>query len=74
MRIQSNLILQVLTGWCVLMLFGACATMQARSTNTTGFLGDYSQLKAGGEGKALLVYIDPAADMKSYTRILMDPV
>jgi hypothetical protein len=48
--------------------------MQARSTKTTGFLGDYSQLKAGGEGKALLVYIDPAADMKSYTRILMDPV
>ncbi len=74
MRIQSNRMLQVLTGLCVLMLFGACATMQARSTKTTGFLGDYSQLKAGGEGKALLVYIDPAADMKSYTRILMDPV
>ena len=58
----------------VCMLLGACATMQARSTSTAGFLRDYSQLKEGGEGKALLVYIDPKADIKSYTRILMDPV
>jgi hypothetical protein len=66
------------TGICLLAaivcLLGACATMQARSTNTTGFLGDYSQLKEGGDGKALLVYIDPQADIKSYKRILMDPV
>lgn len=66
------------TGICLLAaivcLLGACATMQARSTNTTGFLGDYSQLKEGGEGKALLVYIDPNANIKSYSRILMDPV
>ena len=56
------------------MLLGACATMQARSVTKSGFLGDYSQLKEGGEGKALLVYIDPKADIKSYTRVLMDPV
>ena len=58
----------------IVVLLGACATMQARSANKTGFLGDYSQLKEGGEGRALLVYIDPAADVKSYTRILMEPV
>ena len=58
----------------MLCLFSACATMQARSTNTTGFLGDYSQLKEGGSGKALLVYIDPKVDIKTYNRILMDPV
>ena len=56
------------------LMAGACATMQARSTNTSGFLGDYSQLKEGGDGKALLVYIDPQADIKSYKSILMDPV
>ena len=63
-----------ITGLCVLMLCGACATMQERSTTTTGFLGDYSQLKEGGDGRALLVYIDPQADFKSYKRIIVDPV
>ena len=58
----------------VCLLAGACATMQARSVTKSGFLGDYSQLKEGGDGKALLVYIDPNVNLKSYTRILMDPV
>ena len=62
----------VLAGVC--LLAGACATMQARSTTPAGFLGDYSQLKEGGQDKALLVYVDPAADFKAYPRILMDPV
>jgi len=56
------------------MLLGACATYQARNAEKSGFLGNYSQLKEGGDGKALLVYIDPKADFKSYKRILMDPV
>jgi len=71
---QRNRTLQVITGLCVLMLLGACASMQARSTKTAGFLGDYSQLKEGGDGKALLLYIDPKANFKSYTRVLIDPV
>ena len=74
MKKQKNSVLQAITGLCVLMLLGACATMQARSTTTSGFLGDYSQLKEGKDGQALLVYIDPKADIKSYNRILMDPV
>jgi len=74
MRREKNIAIQAMAAMCMLILFGACATMKAHSTKTTGFLGDYSQLTAGGEGKALLVYIDPDADMKSYTRILMDPV
>ena len=58
----------------VVCIVGACASMQARSTKTTGFLGDYSQLKKGGEDQALLVYIDPNADIKAYNKILMDPI
>ena len=38
----------------VVCMVGACASMQARSTKTSGFLGDYSQLKKGGDDKALL--------------------
>jgi hypothetical protein len=31
-------------------------------------------LKEGGEGRALLVYINPEADLKAYNAIFMDPV
>jgi len=74
MRRQTNGALHVITCLTVLLLLGACATMQARKAETTTFLGDYSMLKKGGEGEALLVYRDPQADIKSYSAILMDPV
>ena len=55
-------------------MLAACATQQARKTSTTTFLGDYSMLKEGGDGRALLLYINPEADFKAYNAILMDPV
>ena len=58
----------------VVCMVSACASMQARSTKTSGFLGDYSQLKKGGDDEALLVYIDPNANIKAYNKILMDPI
>jgi len=38
---------------------GCPATYQARSVKPSGFLGDYSQLRPGKEGEALLVYVRP---------------
>lgn len=55
-------------------MLAACATHQARDVTPTTFLGDYSMLKEGGEGRAVLVYIDPQADFKSYHAIMMEPV
>ena len=55
-------------------MLAACATHQARKTSTTTFLGDYSMLKEGGDGRALLLYINPEADFKAYKAIMMDPV
>ena len=73
-RSMSN-VFRLLTGLCcIVMLYGACATFQARSVKESGFLGDYSMLKPGGEGKALLVYIDPEANIKAYSKIVMDPI
>jgi hypothetical protein len=63
--------------WAGIVLAGmlaACATHQARDVTPTTFLGDYSMLKEGGEGRAVLVYIDPQADFKSYHAIMMEPV
>ena len=55
-------------------MLAACATYQSRKVAPTTFLGDYSMLKEGGEGRAVLVYINPQADIKAYNAIMMDPV
>ena len=62
------------TGIFLACMLAACATHQARKTSTTTFLGDYSMLKQGGEGRALLLYINPEANLKAYKAIMMDPV
>lgn len=53
---------------------GCAATKQARTTETSGFLGDYSKLKSGEGDRALLYYFNPAAEWPRYNKILMDPV
>ncbi|MBW7864650.1 MAG: DUF3313 domain-containing protein [Candidatus Hydrogenedentes bacterium] len=70
---KSLLSLVVAAGMaCVLV---ACAsTSQAKKTSTSGFLGDYSQLRPGKEGQAQLLFINPEAQFSAYTSILMDPI
>ena len=57
-----------------LALTGCAATHQARSVKPSGFLSDYSQLREGKEGEALLVYVRPGVDWKKYDAILLEPV
>lgn len=53
----------------------ACATThQTRKVETSGFLGDYSQLREGKGEEALLVYVDEKADFKKYRKIMLDPI
>lgn len=57
------------------MLAGGCAsTYQKRSVKGSGFLGNYSQLKDRGGDTAMLSYIDPKADFRSYNKIMIDPI
>jgi len=56
------------------LLCGCGTTLQARKAMPSGFLKDYSQLKPGAEGQALLVYVNPRTDFRRYDKILMDPV
>lgn len=54
---------------------GCATTHQARSLQeTSGFLGDYSQLKEGGSGEAKLLYINPNADFSKYNKVMIDRV
>ena len=59
-----------------LVLIGACATtQQANDVATAGFLDDYSILQRGvGDHEALRRYVNPIADWKKYTKVMIDPV
>ena len=53
---------------------GCAETQQARETRTAGFLDDYSILRKGAKGEALLVYHNSQADFSRYKTVYVDPV
>ena len=57
-----------------LLMVGCATTEKTRSAKPSGFLGDYSKLRQGGDDEAQLVFINPQADWSKYTKVLMDPV
>jgi hypothetical protein len=64
---------------CVLFLSVGCATDSStqdrgRNISFTGFLADYSKLRPGGEGRALLAYRNPRADFRRYDKVLIEPI
>ena len=60
----------------VIVAMASCATtQQAKDVGTSGFLGDYSKLQKGaGDNQALRRYVNPIADWKNYTKVMIDPV
>jgi len=73
-----HLVIQRTTLILVIVLFflqGCAATQQRRDVVKTGFLSDYSILTEGkGDHEALLRYINPDADWRSYDKIIFDSV
>jgi hypothetical protein len=64
---------------CVVALSACSVTQQDKpesgsSVPTSGFLGDYSQLRPGTKDQALLVYFNPNANWSQYTAVIIDPV
>jgi len=59
----------------IMMVFVGCAqTEQAGKVETSVFIRDYSLLRPGGEGEALLVYKNPQVDFSTYRTIYVEPV
>ncbi len=59
----------------VVLALAACSTTkQMRDVQRSGFLGDYSQLREGGEDEAQLLYINSEADFSRYWGITIDSV
>lgn len=64
---------------CVVALSACSVTQQDKpesgsSVPTSGFLGDYSQLRPGAEGQALLIYYNPNVNWGQYNAVMIDPV
>src|SRR5262249_54730229 len=64
--------------WLALLLILACGCGARRpahpSQDTSGFLDDYSLLRAGAPGDVALVYRNPKADWARYDKVLLEPV
>jgi hypothetical protein len=56
------------------LLAVGCASHQGRRVETSGFLGDYSQLREGTGDEALLTYTNPQTDFRQYDKIILDPI
>jgi hypothetical protein len=55
-------------------VLAGCAAGGMKKVEKAGFLGDYSQLKPGGEDRAALLYIKPGVDLKPYDKIMFERV
>ena len=62
----------------VVLIIGCAPTKQARSVDTTGFLGNlYGEMRKGEEGEALLVYRNPkiaSIPRGTYKKMMLDHV
>ena len=57
-----------------LWLAGCSDTQHAKRVGKSGFLDDYSILRKGEQEEALLIYRNPRADWKKYTKVILEPV
>lgn len=69
-----TLILRIVLLLVLLSAVGCARTYQARHVETSNFLNDYSLLKDGRDGDALLSYWKDGADWSHYKKIIVDPV
>ena len=59
----------------ILIIQGCASTQQRRDGEEVGFLGNSSSLlEKGKDGQVLREYINPNADWRSYTKVILEPV
>ena len=58
----------------IALVINGCAASSIQDVEESGFLDNYSQLSAGGEGRAVFMYINPKTNFKLYDKIMFDRV
>jgi hypothetical protein len=73
--ILKSISLKALLAVAAMILLGGCQTpLGVRKVKPSGFLKDYSQLKAGESGQAKLVYINPNTNFAKYDKVMIAPI
>ncbi|MBM4200660.1 MAG: DUF3313 domain-containing protein, partial [Gammaproteobacteria bacterium] len=73
-RAAAGLYLSILAAAIPLALAGCGTTKEARSVTPAGFLGNYSDFRRGVGNEPYLIYANPTADCRKYTKVMIDPV
>jgi hypothetical protein len=58
----------------IALTLNGCAASTVQDVEESGFLDNYSQLSAGGEGHAVFLYVNPETNFKLYNKIMFDRV
>lgn len=66
--------LQTMIVLLAVILLAGCAASGMKDVEQSGFLSDYSQLKAGSDDEAALVYVNADADFKPYNKIMFERI
>jgi hypothetical protein len=56
------------------LLLAGCAASGMKDVKQSGFLGDYSQLKPGGDDRAAMLYFKPGVNFKQYDSVMFERV
>jgi hypothetical protein len=71
-HVAAGLYLSVLAA--AVSLAGCGTTKEARSVTPAGFLGNYADFRHGVGNEPYLLYANPTADCRKYTKVMIDPV
>jgi Protein of unknown function (DUF3313) len=70
---QNSKPFRMLAGLLLTLSIVGCGAKQYRRVENSGFLGDYSQLQKAKGNEALYVYVNPKADCRKYSKVILEP-
>lgn len=70
----GNVLTPALAACLLVGVMGCATTRQVSEDKQSGFLGDYSMLRKGGDGQANYVYADQSANWPKYTKVWIKPL
>jgi hypothetical protein len=73
-KLHKITVLMLVGLFLTLSITGCGGAKQYRRVEPSGYLGDYSQMKKGKGNEALYVYVNPQADCRKYSKVIIDPV
>lgn len=74
MKNPTQTLITISVATAAFFVLGCTTTDRMEVKGTSGFLGDYSELRPGTENEAALVFIDPSVDFSRFSKVHIAPV